>query len=670
MIYGKLDVYWPDGPTDTYPLEKTTVAIGRSVGNDIVLDTSSISRYHITLTHKDHEVILQDLDSVNGTYIDGKRLKANEPFSLRGGEEVQIGDLRLIYQPGPADMRDDDATQIMRHSGSDTETTRRIELTEPTFRIALEPPTQPVTPGAHVQATLDISNVSSDTERYYVEVEGVPKEWIRVDRIELELSPSTQASVAVHFKPLRRSNSKPGNYPVVIRVRAKSKPDKPAEALMQLKVLAYSGFGMILSKPRIDSHTPFELYIHNQGSASLPLVLSGVSPDHDLTLDIRPATIKLAPGERQLVHGIVRSKRGRLLGSLKERRYDVLARSQDPSGFLAAVPGKFVDKPILPVWVAGIVALALVVLAAAAVAGVVVLTRPLPAQIGIFNVSNPNPLYHNVEQSIGLSWQVDHATSVSFRLQGLQSPDTAGPYQATGSTLLLRIPDANDLTITLVAIGDDGKEVLLPKQLSAIEPVCQTVRQESPHRGPGSIYPSGQPLNQGGEVTLERRDPNSTWVRLAGGTDWLPSDALSCPFDVGKLAPVTSGEIPPTPTNTPTPTLTDTATATFTPTFTLTPSSTLTLTSSPTPTLTPSPSLTATPTFTASPSLTATLTLEPSLTPTFTASPTLTFTPSPTLPPVTIINFSALSKFTPVLLTTATPTPLLGPTERQSNSKR
>ena len=48
--YGRIDVYWPDGPIESYPLEKPIVAIGRSSGNDIMLDTTAISRYHLTVT--------------------------------------------------------------------------------------------------------------------------------------------------------------------------------------------------------------------------------------------------------------------------------------------------------------------------------------------------------------------------------------------------------------------------------------------------------------------------------------------------------------------------------------------------------------------------------------------------------------------------------------------
>src|SRR5512133_1073744 len=128
MAYGRLDVYWPDGPVESYLLDKQATALGRSPGNDIVLDTTAISRYHVTFTFKNQQVLLEDLQSANGTYVDGVRLEANKPYLLRGGEEIQLGDILLIFHP-PVD--------IAAVSG---DATQRITLSQPTYGVELEGP--------------------------------------------------------------------------------------------------------------------------------------------------------------------------------------------------------------------------------------------------------------------------------------------------------------------------------------------------------------------------------------------------------------------------------------------------------------------------------------------------------------------------------------------------
>jgi len=46
MIYGKLLVYLPDGTVEEHPLTKEATSIGRQPGNDIVIATIAVSRYH------------------------------------------------------------------------------------------------------------------------------------------------------------------------------------------------------------------------------------------------------------------------------------------------------------------------------------------------------------------------------------------------------------------------------------------------------------------------------------------------------------------------------------------------------------------------------------------------------------------------------------------------
>ena len=139
MFYGRVDVYWPDGPIESYRLNKPTIAIGRSTGNDIVLDTTAISRYHIALTFDKQQMLLEDLDSVNGTYVDSVRLAPRDPYVLRGGEEIQIGDIRVIFHP-PSE-----ADSLAE------ETTQRMVLSQPTYRLELDGPDMDVAPGAYVR---------------------------------------------------------------------------------------------------------------------------------------------------------------------------------------------------------------------------------------------------------------------------------------------------------------------------------------------------------------------------------------------------------------------------------------------------------------------------------------------------------------------------------------
>ena len=100
-VYGRLDVYWPNGPIENFALEKTEIGIGRLPGNDIVLDTTTLSRYHVKISHTGGQVSITDLESINGTYVDGVRLnllvlrkEAASPIRNRKGVAVQVHRMR------------------------------------------------------------------------------------------------------------------------------------------------------------------------------------------------------------------------------------------------------------------------------------------------------------------------------------------------------------------------------------------------------------------------------------------------------------------------------------------------------------------------------------------------------------------------------------------------
>jgi hypothetical protein len=73
--------------------ERTT--IGRSPDCDIFLDDVTVSRKHALLTQKNGEFSIEDLGSLNGTFVNRKRIEA--ATLLESGDEVQIGKYRMSF---------------------------------------------------------------------------------------------------------------------------------------------------------------------------------------------------------------------------------------------------------------------------------------------------------------------------------------------------------------------------------------------------------------------------------------------------------------------------------------------------------------------------------------------------------------------------------------------
>lgn len=68
--------------------------LGRATGADFIVDAALVSRVHCRLTvSKDGQLELRDLESTNGTYVNGERVGA---VNLASGDRVQVGRVELL----------------------------------------------------------------------------------------------------------------------------------------------------------------------------------------------------------------------------------------------------------------------------------------------------------------------------------------------------------------------------------------------------------------------------------------------------------------------------------------------------------------------------------------------------------------------------------------------
>lgn len=68
---------------------RSTVSIGRKEGNSIVLTDVHVSGNHARLTIKNNVLYIEDLNSTNGTFVNGKKISGR--VKLLGNDEVKIG---------------------------------------------------------------------------------------------------------------------------------------------------------------------------------------------------------------------------------------------------------------------------------------------------------------------------------------------------------------------------------------------------------------------------------------------------------------------------------------------------------------------------------------------------------------------------------------------------
>ncbi len=84
----------------TYELRSEETLIGRNPTTDITLLDEGISREHalILFDDVDEEFVVEDLQSTNGTKVNGKRVRS---ATLSDGDEIQIGRTRFHFRLPP-----------------------------------------------------------------------------------------------------------------------------------------------------------------------------------------------------------------------------------------------------------------------------------------------------------------------------------------------------------------------------------------------------------------------------------------------------------------------------------------------------------------------------------------------------------------------------------------
>lgn len=82
-----------------YLLDSEVTRIGRATDNEIFLDDVTVSRKHAQVKKQARKFQLEDLGSLNGTYLNGAIATSAE---LEDGDEVQIGKFRMHFFSGRA----------------------------------------------------------------------------------------------------------------------------------------------------------------------------------------------------------------------------------------------------------------------------------------------------------------------------------------------------------------------------------------------------------------------------------------------------------------------------------------------------------------------------------------------------------------------------------------
>ena len=80
-----------------FPLDRAVVHVGRDPASEVVLADPAASWRHARVVRRGPDLVVEDLGSLNGTWLNGRRLGG--PEALRPGDRLRIGTTTFLLVP-------------------------------------------------------------------------------------------------------------------------------------------------------------------------------------------------------------------------------------------------------------------------------------------------------------------------------------------------------------------------------------------------------------------------------------------------------------------------------------------------------------------------------------------------------------------------------------------
>jgi hypothetical protein len=82
---------------EAYSLDRS-ISIGREASNNVVIADPFLSKRHAFFLVKDGQVFIEDLNSRNGTFLNGEKINQSEKIELSDGDKIRMGNLEFLFR--------------------------------------------------------------------------------------------------------------------------------------------------------------------------------------------------------------------------------------------------------------------------------------------------------------------------------------------------------------------------------------------------------------------------------------------------------------------------------------------------------------------------------------------------------------------------------------------
>ncbi|MFZ1398687.1 MAG: protein kinase [Candidatus Promineifilaceae bacterium] len=594
----ELVINTPGHPPSTVPLTQAVITLGRQADNEIVLPADGVSRHHSRLQATALGWELVDLGGINGTFLNERRLRADDPTPVAPGSRMRIGPYELTLQGPEIAIFEQEAPTYQQERPSLGSTTPQMTPTQIATAdpLGLFLPSDQITvdPGQQVQFKVEVVNRSPVDDRVSLRVQGLPGNWATPPGEFRNLPAGETIQLTITIRPPKHRSTPTGRQRFRIELVSQQHPNIKVATTASLMIGTFVAFEASLEPNQLRLPGSVTVSVHNTGNAPGDFSVVARARQEGLRFRGERGRIRLQPGQVANVELAIEADRASWLGSGELYPFEVAVASA--AGGRQTMTGEAQAGSSIPPWL--MYAFILIVTFACAI-GFLVLVF---GENGFLN-------------------RTGGTATVAFDVAGTETAVAANNFQTVTA-----------IAATAAIEGDADGDGLSNAQETNI---LQT--------DPNNPDSDGDGLSDGVEVLELGTNPNSAdsdsdlipdgeEVNVYGTNPLLADSDGDGINDVVEISQGTDPVATPIVTETPSATVTPgTPTATATASNTPPPSTTPTFTPTPTVTNTPPPSSTPTHTATATQSPTPTQSPTVTNTPTITPTPTNTPLPNPQL---------------------------------------
>lgn len=308
-----------------------------------------------------------------------------------------------------------------------------------------------LTPGESAMLRIDLTNTGQAPARLALTLDGAPRGWVGGVPEVIALAPGATETIALTVAAPRDAHEPAGEYPVMIRVRAREGPAGEAMAATIWTLLPFAAGVLTLSAPERaggDQHAQ----LHNRGNASLRHTLA-VAAAAPLTATITSAILDLDPDETGSATVRLAAPR-HWLG--RTRRYPFAVEARAAGAAPLRAEGRFTQPARIPLWALPVVILAFV---AVALGGAVV---AYPQNAAFLGLSAPRPTTIAALVAAATA-TTPPRTPAAPAIAAAGGTPHASATSGGGEPLLLSV---NRLDFGRVPLGGNGVQTLQVKNIS------------------------------------------------------------------------------------------------------------------------------------------------------------------------------------------------------------